>query len=122
MVAFLAMSFLSLSSVSIDMNGHMTNCPFMGDSSSFCQMTLVEHLNRWQQSFMMTREKSSLLSLSFLLIALYIFGFTVTIKTRENLKYQRLRKYYYRYKPEIKLFDNLALAFSDGLIHPKIYA
>src|SRR3989344_9451182 len=85
-VAFLAMSFWSLSSMSMDMNGRMINCPFMNGSSSFCQMSVTEHINQWQQFFTMTREKSLLLYLSFLLISLYVMGFNVITKAYEKLK------------------------------------
>jgi hypothetical protein len=121
-IAFLVMSFWSLSAMSMDMNGHMVNCPFMDDSSSFCQMTLVEHITQWQQFFAMTGEKNLIMSLFALLIVLYVAVSEIITKAYEKLKHQRFRNYFYRYKPEIKLFDYLALAFSDGLIHSKIYA
>ena len=121
-VAFLAMSFWSLSSMSMDMNGRMINCPFMNGSSSFCQMSVSDHISQWRQSFTMAGEKNLILSLFSLLIIFYVVIFTNTTKAYEKLKYQRIRSYLYRHKPEIKLFDNLALAFSDGLIHSKIYA
>ena len=120
MIAFLAMSFFSLSSISMDMNGRMINCPFMNSISSLCQMSVSDHINQWQQFFTMIREKSLLLSL--LSVSLYIVGFFITIKTYEKLKYQLFRNYFYRYRPEIKLFNNLELAFSRGIIHSKIYA
>ena len=121
-IAFLAMSFWSLSSMPMDMNGRMINCPFMNSHASFCQMTLAEHLSQRQQFLTMTREKSLLLSLFSLLTFLYVAGFAMTTKTYEKLKHQRFRNYFYRYKPEIKLFDYLLLAFYQGLIHTKIYA
>jgi hypothetical protein len=121
-IAFLIMSFWSLSSMSMDMNGRMINCPFMDDSSSFCQMSVVEHITQWQQFFIMTRDKNLVSSLFFLLIFLYVLGFAIPIKTYEKLKHQRFLNYFYHYKPELKLFDYLLLAFSQGLIRSKIYA
>ncbi len=120
-IAFLTMIFFSLSSMSMDMNGKMINCPFMNSSSSFCQMSVSEHISQWQQFFSITREKSLLLSLFSLLMFLYVAVFFVTAKRYEELKHQRFRGHFYRYAPEIKLFDYLALAFSDGLIRSKIY-
>ncbi len=121
-IAFLVMSFWSLSSMSMDSSGRMINCPFMKGHSSLCQMTLAEHISQWQQFSTMTREKSLLLSLFALLIILYAVGITITKKLYEKLKYQQSLNHFYRYRPELKLFDYLLLAFSNGLIHSKIYA
>ena len=122
MVAFLAMSFWSLYSMPFDMNGKMVHCPFMADSQSFCQMGISEHISQWQQFFTMTREKRLLLSLFSLLVFIQVAIVIINVKAFEKLKHQRFRNYFYRYRPEIKLFDYLALAFSDGIIHSKIYA
>ncbi len=116
-VAFLVMSFWSLFSMSFDMNGQMVNCPFMNGLSSFCQMSVSEHINQWQQFFKIIKGGAPLL---YVFALLFIVLLSIYKKTNDAL--QRHRHYFYRYKPEIKLFDNLALAFSDGLIHPKIYA
>jgi hypothetical protein len=121
-IAFLAVGFFSLSSMSMDASGRMINCPFMNSNSSLCQMTLAEHISQWQQFSTITREKSLLVSLFSLLIFLYVAGFNITTKAYEKLKHQRFRNSFYRYKPELKLFDYLLLAFSNGLIHSKIYA
>jgi|SRR3989344_796262 len=121
-IAFLTISFWSLSSMSMDMNGRMINCTFMDDSSSFCQMSVSEHIGQWQQFFTIIRERNLFLSLFSLLIFPYIAVFAITTKTYEKLKHQRFRSYFYWHRPEIKLFDHLALAFSDGIIHSKIYA
>lgn len=122
LLAFMVMSFWSLFSISMDMNGKMVHCPFMADSQSFCQMSISEHISQWQQFFTMTREKSLFLSLFSVLIFIQVAIAIVTKKAYEKLKHQQLRNYFYWHKPEIKLFDNVALAFSDGIIHSKIYA
>lgn len=108
--------------MSFDMNGKMMHCPFMTDSQSFCQMSVSEHINQWQHFFTAIKEKSLLLSLFSLLIFIQIAVVAINVKAFEKLKHQRFRNYLYRHKPEIKLFDYLALAFSDGIIHSKIYA
>ena len=117
-VAFLVMIFWSLFSMPFDVNGHMVNCPFMNESSIFCQMNVSEHINQWQQFFTMIREKNLLLSLFFL----YVAVFAIIKRTYEKVKHQRFRNYLYWHRPEIKLFNHLALAFSQGIIHSKIYA
>ena len=121
LIAFLVMSFWSLLSMSMGMDGHMTNCPFMNGSSSLCQMNVSEHLNQWKQSFSMIREKN-LLSLFFLLAIIFAVTLILNNKTDDKIAYQRFRGHLYKYKPEIKLFDFLLVAFSDGIIRSKIYA
>ncbi len=120
-IAFLAMSFWSLISMPMDMNGKMVNCPFMDGSASFCQMSISEHISAWQRFFTMIRENNLLLSL-FSLLAIVSIGVVISNEFEDKTRDQRLRHYLYRYKPEIKLFNHLELAFSDGLIHSKIYA
>lgn len=121
-IAFLAISFWGLYSMPIDGNGKMMNCPFMNGSSSFCQMSVPEHINQWKQLFTAIQERSLLLFLSALLVFLPVSLFTINIREYNRLKFQLFRNYLYRHKPEIKLFDYLVVAFSQGNIHPKIYA
>ncbi len=107
--------------MSVDMNGKMVNCPFMDGSSSFCQMSVSEHISQWKQFFTVIREKIYLLYLSFFIFLFYTL-FLINNKLYDKLQSQRSRNYLYRHKPEIKLFDNLVIAFSQGIIHPRIYA
>lgn len=116
-VAFLIMNFWSLYSMSVNMNTNMFNCPFMNGSSSFCQMSIFDHVSRWQQFFLLIREKAFLLSFPLLMLI-----FLINPKISNTLQSQRLRNHLYRYKPEIKLFDYLIIAFAQGIIHSKIYA
>ncbi|MBI3337606.1 MAG: hypothetical protein HY005_03225 [Candidatus Staskawiczbacteria bacterium] len=121
-VAFLAISFWSLYSMPTDENGIMVNCPFMSGSSSFCQMSVPEHINQWRQLFAVIQEKSLLLLLSVLLVFLPSMSSAVNLIAYNSLKFQLFRNYFYWYKPEVKLFDRLVVDFSQGNIHPKIYA
>ena len=120
--AFLVVNFWSLYFMPVDMGGKMVSCPFMDNSSSFCTMSISEHINLWQQLFNIIREKSLLLSLFSILIFLQIAIAAIISKEHDRLIYQQFRNYLYRHRPEIKLFDMLVLYFSDGTIHPKIYA
>ncbi len=116
LVAFLVMSFWSLFSMSMNMNGQMVNCPFMNDLSNLCPMSVSEHINQWQQFFTIIREKIILL---YPFVLLLVVSLIIGKKTCNSL--QRYRHYLYRYKPEIKLFNNLLIAFSQGILNPKIY-
>lgn len=116
-IAFLAVGIWSLYSMPIDEAGRMINCSFMKGFSSFCHMNLNEHINQHQMMFALTKEKNLLLIslLTFLFCALLIN------KSRDKLKFQPLKNHLYKYKPEIKLFDHLLIAFSRGILNPKIY-
>ncbi len=121
-IAFLVMSFWSLYSMPVDMNGKMVNCPFMNGSTSLCQMNLGEHISQWQQLFTVTREKNLLLSLFFLLAVSLVSSFHINTRVYDRLKSQRFRNYSYQHKPEIKLFDYIVVLFSKGILNPRIYA
>ena len=120
--AFLVMSMWTLFFMSFDVQGRMINCPFMDDSSSVCNMTFGEHMNDWQRSFTTTPQKNFLLSLMLLLIAIQITGIISAVILLKHLPRPQIHYCFDRYRPEIKLFNTLALAFSKGVIHPKIYA
>ena len=121
MIAFLTMSFFSLFSMPMDMNGRMINCPFMDSSSGFCQMGVSEHISKWQQFFTMTKGENLILALFSLLIVIWIGLFNQN-EFKDMKQYQKFRINFYRYKPELKLFNYLLLAFSRGVIRSKIYA
>ncbi len=119
-IVFLTMSFFMLYAMPMDKDGRMVNCPFMNGSTGFCQMTLADHMNLWQQFFLTTKLKD-IVTLS-LFTFIFSILFATNLLTYYQLKSQSLRNYLYRYQPELKLFDYLLLAFSQGLIHSKIYA
>lgn len=102
-------------------DGRMSNCPMQANSSSICQMNTTEHITKWQALFTATTRSSNL----FLLIALLTVAFIyiMTLKRRTNLQSSSYFSYKYTlYKlPEVKLFNYLLAAFSDGIIHPKLY-
>lgn len=122
MIAFLVMSFWTLFSMPMDKDGRMVDCPFMNGSTGFCQMTLTEHISLWQETFSLIKVKNFLLAAVSLLVLLFFVAFVSTQRTYYQLKSQPFRNYIYKYSPEIKLFDHLLIAFSNGLIHSKIYA
>lgn len=121
-ITFLVVSFWGLHSMSTDESEIMVNCPFMQGFSNFCQMNVSEHISQWKQLFTVIQAKNLLLFLSTLLVLLPITLFTVSTRAYERLKFQLIRNYLYRHKPEIKLFNYLVIAFSQGDIHSQVYA
>lgn len=121
LVAFLIMSFWSLYSMPTGVNGEMLNCPLMNGSASLCQMNVFEHISQWQKLFTVIQGENLFLLFLASLVFIHVASFVITKRARDKQKLQRLRNYFYWYKPEIKLFDKLLAAFSQGIINPKIY-
>lgn len=113
-------SFFALkSSMNMENDGIMSNCVFTVDRSEGCQMTISQHLGKWQQIFTLDSSSNQ-----FLLLLTLLTAGTAFIFLKEFLSLY-LDNFYVRYKrenPDLKLFDYLLLAFSKGILHPKIYA
>lgn len=105
-------------SMSMQDDSKMSGCPLMVNSSSFCQMSVTEHISKWQQMFLAIPFSGALFILLGLVFAVWYLSqinyFSLSPPIRLRL--------YKREHPDIKLFDNLLLAFSKGILHPKIYA
>lgn len=113
-------SFFALkSSMNMENNGVMAKCVFAIDSSEVCQMTISQHLSEWHQIFTLGSSSDQFLLLLALLTAGIAFTFFKELLSPYSVNF------YVRYKrenPDLKLFDYLLLAFSKGILHPKIYA
>lgn len=115
--------FISLFGMNLTMNmskdGKMSNCPFMSNSSSVCQMSASDHMQKWHQMFAATLTQTG--SLLLLYVAFFIsLAYSLTQFTLAP----PLAQIFQRYKkehPDIQTFNPLLLAFSDGILHPKIY-
>lgn len=120
--ALLTFIFVTLFGLNLSMQTHadgkMSNCPFMVGQSSMCQMPAGDHILKWQQMFVAIPQFSYFLFLSvvfFVSLTFLISQFTLASPNTLTLKAYKTNH------PENKLFNNLLLAFSDGIIHPKIY-
>ncbi len=95
----------------------MADCPFM-ETGSLCQMTVAEHLRVWESLFVSVTHPEFLLAL--LLVVAVTIGFvslTLTGPPRFMIAVDQ-----YRRRPDFALFKPLSLAFSDGIIQPKLYS
>lgn len=105
----------------IDEHGNMSNCPFLLEQTSVCSMGIMEHIAKWQQFFTVLLSQSDVLAsiiflfLNFVLLAIFIHVLN-TSPTALAL-FPPIPKN----KPEAKLFNHLATAFSQGILHPRIY-
>lgn len=114
--------FLSVNYMKMDGNGFMSHCLFCKKEKS-CEMDLNQHINIWRGMFTNFYQEgglSKMLVFSGLFAALsFVFAKVLIFKTLEVpfRKYQ----FYTRENPQTPLFNFLNLAFSNGIIHPKIY-
>lgn len=106
-------------SMQMHTDGSMSNCPLMIGQSSICQMSTTEHISWWQQLFTVTPQPSSFLFLSLIIfvgLTFLIFQFSLAPPSHIS------RKHYEQNYPEINLFNDLLRAFSDGILHSRLYA
>ena len=104
-----------LSSGMMMQDGTMVNCPYMG-IASLCKMDVFQHLSAWQQMFVSTVPPFAVFVV-LVLIALLLSHFFEDFLAYKPPSAKPLL--YHRHSCEI--FDPLKLAFSRGLIHPKIF-
>ena len=102
------------SGMEISSAGKMSNCPFMSGTAVMCQMNIFEHIAAWQSAF--TAQVKTLISI--LLSALLVFcWFAFTVRKNQE---GSLLCLYVKEKTH-KIFNHLATAFSQGILHAKIY-
>lgn len=102
-------------------NGQMGNCPFMGEMTAVCSMSVTEHLSKWVQSFLTIPAKSY----AAVLLALLIYSvFAATIKSIKEKYNSSFIKNRTVSDTQLypKLFTHLRAAFSRGILHSRIYA
>ncbi|MBI2641727.1 hypothetical protein HYW87_04000 [Candidatus Roizmanbacteria bacterium] len=115
---FLALFGLNLSMQTME-DGRMSDCPFTASQSSMCQMPAADHLSQWQQTFTATFQ--SAYYLVFLAAFIFVFRFLISQFTLAPPKTFAFYSYKIQH-PDSKLFNYLFQAFSDGILHPKLYS
>jgi hypothetical protein len=110
--------------MSIDMeiaDGQMSSCPFMTNEKSMCQMSITQHIALWQQALLGVPTKKNLLSLAIVLLAATLILLAKLFSKIEELTRFASRLFSCRRAHLVKFVDPLLLAFSDGILNPKIY-
>ena len=105
-----------------DERGNMSGCPFMSEQASVCPMGVFEHIAKWQQ--LLTTTFSPSLSLVFLILLLLSFAFFAVFIHALNISLLALAlpPPIFKNRPETKLYNYLAIAFSQGILNPRLYA
>lgn len=117
-------AFVSILGVGIGMemtDSQMSSCPFMAGQTTMCQMSVTEHITQWQEAFLGIPTKTNLLALAMVLLTVVVIPFVKPFSQFEKLTELAARLFAYHKAHFVKIFDPFLLAFSDGILNPKIY-
>ena len=115
---------MSLFGISVGMearNGQMSSCPFMASEASVCQMSATAHISQWQQAFLGVPNKINFLALALILAAAVLITFAKSLFKPKKLTDLAARLLAYHKEHLVRVFDPLLIAFSDGILNPRIY-
>ena len=123
-VTLFALSSLGIFGLNLNMetgdSNQMSNCLFMPADSGQCQMSITDHLSKWQGMFLAVLD-SSLVLIIFTVLSLGLIFSVIrytSIDPPQLYLYERLKKENSR----LKLFDYILQAMSRGILHAKVYA
>lgn len=117
----LAAIFSMTFGMQISEHNGMVGCPFMSGQSSICLMGVFEHIAKWQRLFTAIVPKSSgVIFTIFLSLFLAFLNFWASAAKRLLVALAPSSSIL-QDKPETRLFDCSTIAFSRGILHPKIY-
>ena len=107
-------------SMRMDKDGHMAPCPFMNDKKTICSMSFTEHLAKWSSLFNTNLQINDLLATVVLLATAIILVFCNPFRIA-LAALLCLHRYYRDKNPSLKVSNYLTLAFSDGILNPRLY-
>lgn len=122
-ITIFSLSFLGIVGLTLSMdmeNNRMSSCLFMPQDSGQCQMSISDHLTKWQRMFLSVVDSSFILFLLTFLslgVAFSVIRYS-SIDPPQLYLYDRLKKENSR----LKLFDYLLQAMSRGTLHSRVYA
>ncbi|MDP3794860.1 MAG: hypothetical protein Q8R13_02955 [bacterium] len=117
-------AFMSLFGVNMGMearDGQMSFCPFMANEVSICQMSVTEHISQWQRAFLGVPSKTNFLAFALILAAAVLITFAKSLFQPKKLTELAARLFAYHKEHLVRVFDPLLIAFSDGILNPRIY-
>ncbi len=102
-------------SMTTDAHGHMTQCQLINGLGSICTLTIFAHISAWQNIFTAVIPTGAFAAL---IIFIVTIAFPV-LAVRDGLETDDAGFLFQdgNFVP----FDPLRLAFSRGILHPKIY-
>ena len=118
-------AFVSIFGTSMGMEARdgqqMSSCPFMASEASICQMSVTEHISQWQQAFLGVPSKTNFLALALILAAAVLVTFAKSLFQPKKLTELAARLFAYHKEHLVRVLDPLRIAFSDGILNPRIY-
>ncbi len=124
LLTLISFAFMSLFGMSMGMeakDGQMSSCPFMAEQEVMCQMNIMEHITQWQKAFLGVPNKTNFLALALILAAAVLVTFGKSLFQPKKLTELAARLLAYHKEHLVRVFDPLLIAFSDGILNPKIY-
>lgn len=125
LVTFFFVGFLGVFHFDMGMtsDGQMSSGCFMPGMSTICQMDPIEHITEWQSMFTAIPENSDVLTILLILLASVLLGFILIKRsTYQNFSQspplKSLSLYQRRYVP---IVSHIQEAFSNGILHPRLY-
>lgn len=98
--------------------GQMTDCGLL-HTATICPVNVAEHLQFWQQIFIPASPMALLLALVLVVAAFFVRRIIDPLHSAiTGLTYCRWQ---FLHEPTLLLSDYLRQAFSQGILHPKIY-
>lgn len=98
--------------------GQMTDCR-LPHTATICPVSVAEHLQFWQQVFVPASPIALLLALM-IVVAAYLVRRIIDPLYSAIIRLT-LSRWQLLYEPTLLLSDYLRKAFSQGILHPKIY-
>lgn len=125
-LAFFFVGFLGLGHTSMDISADRqtsaSNCFMPGMTEVLCQMNPLEHIAEWQSMFTAAPNQNDVLMFLLALLAL-VLG-TLFLHSHQSTAPPKILvsqfKFLY-YKRHIPIVSPLQEAFSNGILHPKLY-
>ncbi|MBI2100201.1 MAG: hypothetical protein HYT48_02585 [Candidatus Vogelbacteria bacterium] len=121
LVSFVVISILGMGMSMETKDGQMSSCPFVASQTTMCQMSVTEHIAKWQQAFLGIPTKTNFLVLAVALLIATLVSFIKPFSQLKELTTSTTRFLTYHRANFAKIFDPLLLAFSDGILNPRIY-
>ena len=108
--------------IGMEMKGdQISSCPFLASEVSVCKMSVMEHISRWQQAFLGVPSKINFLVLALILAAAVLITFAKPLFKPKKLTDLAARLLAYHKEHLVRVFDPFLIAFSDGILNPRIY-
>jgi len=125
LLMFLSVSFLGVvhADMTMEPNGQMSsgNCFMPGMTEVLCQMNPLEHIATWQNMFTAVPSQNDILPLLASLLALALGALCITRYRTAPPKVLASQPSFAYYKRYIPIVSPLQEAFSNGILHQKLF-